>query len=271
MTYPRTVTIEKAVGETPLSALERYRSTNSALTGLPIAYAGRLDPMASGKLLLLLGEECKAQAQYHTLDKAYEFSVLFGITSDTADILGRLTFADPPLLDHNMISQATAAYRGRISLPYPTFSAKTVHGKPLHTWTLEGRLNEITIPRRHSRVYRLYISHIDQVSGAKIYTRAHAKIQALPPVTDPKKALGEDFRRNSVLADWEAFRAQYHSTYFPIVTIRCVASSGTYMRTLAQEIATYCGSQGLAFHITRTKIGRYRPLVGPFGIWTTSY
>jgi tRNA U55 pseudouridine synthase TruB len=40
-------------------------------------------PMASGKLLVLLGEECKHQENYHSLDKEYEFSVLLGIGSDT--------------------------------------------------------------------------------------------------------------------------------------------------------------------------------------------
>ena len=52
------VTLEKAVGETPLSALERHRGEHPELLGIPMAYAGRLDPMASGKLLVLIGDEC---------------------------------------------------------------------------------------------------------------------------------------------------------------------------------------------------------------------
>ena len=47
----RYVIVEKAVGETPLEATERYRVRANIDTGTPLAYAGRLDPMASGQLL----------------------------------------------------------------------------------------------------------------------------------------------------------------------------------------------------------------------------
>jgi tRNA U55 pseudouridine synthase TruB len=46
--------------------------------------------MATGQLLVLVGEECKRKELYLGLDKAYEFSVLLGIGSDTHDVLGRL-------------------------------------------------------------------------------------------------------------------------------------------------------------------------------------
>ena len=61
------ITLEKAVGETPLSCAEAYRSAHPELEGTPMAYAGRLDPMASGRLLILLGDECKNQANYHKI------------------------------------------------------------------------------------------------------------------------------------------------------------------------------------------------------------
>ncbi|MCA9363758.1 hypothetical protein KC727_00880, partial [Candidatus Kaiserbacteria bacterium] len=84
----RYATIEKRIGETPLEAAERLRVTLGLSADIPLAYAGRLDPMASGKLLVLIGDECKKQEQYHTLDKEYTFEVLFGVRSDTADVLG---------------------------------------------------------------------------------------------------------------------------------------------------------------------------------------
>lgn len=82
------VVLYKKVGQTPLHVLEAYKNEHPELANVPMAYAGRLDPMAEGKLLVLQGDECKVQEKYHSLDKEYEFEVLFGVSSDTADVLG---------------------------------------------------------------------------------------------------------------------------------------------------------------------------------------
>ncbi len=84
----RYVVLEKFVGQTPLECAEAWRAEHPQYADVPLAYAGRLDPMASGKLLILIGEECKQQARYHGLDKRYEFQVLCGFSSDSGDVLG---------------------------------------------------------------------------------------------------------------------------------------------------------------------------------------
>jgi tRNA U55 pseudouridine synthase TruB len=43
----------KNVGETPLECLERFRVENSEYKDVPMTYAGRLDPMAEGVLIVL--------------------------------------------------------------------------------------------------------------------------------------------------------------------------------------------------------------------------
>jgi tRNA U55 pseudouridine synthase TruB len=53
------ILINKKEGETPLEALEFFRKKNKQYQDLKMTYAGRLDPMASGLLLLLAGEETK--------------------------------------------------------------------------------------------------------------------------------------------------------------------------------------------------------------------
>lgn len=77
---PTTALIYKHIGETPLEALERFRREQGIAADVPMTYAGRLDPMAEGLLLILLGEECKNKEKYLGLDKEYEVEVLFGIT-----------------------------------------------------------------------------------------------------------------------------------------------------------------------------------------------
>lgn len=310
------VVLEKQIGETPLSCAEAWRAAAGVAASVPLAYAGRLDPMASGKLLILIGDECKNQTTYHGLDKGYDFSVLFGIESDSLDVLGRLSTQSPTILtpslprrpsqtlppqvghslglpatEQNSHSAAgdqvsdcvrlglaarsaqdetfvtgcsteleTAGHNltGEIELPYPRFSAKTIHGKPLHMWTLEGRLDEIEIPTKASVVYSLEYTGQQILSREQVCDQARAKIDTIPEVTDERKVLGNDFRRVDVRADWEQIK---HDDSLPeqylIAHFHCVASSGTYMRSLASMIARELGTCGLAWHIHRTDIGTY--------------
>lgn len=289
--------LEKAIGETPLSCAEEYRGKHPELAGVSMAYAGRLDPMASGKLLVLLGEECKNQTAYHGLDKEYQFSVLLGIGSDSHDVLGRLNMnpfkdrggatllpegvrlglaarsapsgsrvASPEnnlsatsSLSEGLIA-AAAALTGNIELPYPHFSAKTVQGKPLHMWTLEGRLNEIEIPTKESTIYSLRLDSVETKSRAEVCTEARTKIDSIPEVTEARKALGNDFRRVDVRQDWDnilnddSLPDSYHIAHFT-----CTASSGTYMRTLAHLIGQSLDTPSLAWSIHRSTIGTYDP------------
>lgn len=252
------VLIEKKVGETPLQCLENWRLTRPDLANEPLAYAGRLDPMASGKLLILIGAECKNQEKYHNLDKSYTFEILFGVSSDSGDILGKVKedsvrnfFAEDLIIVLNNLV-------GEISLPYPIFSSRTVNNKPLHTWAMEDRLHEITIPLRTSTIYKLELKEQSTIKRKKLVEQALQKINSLPQVTDPRKSLGNDFRRPLVRTCWEEInKSGQPDDDFSVVTIDCVASSGTYMRTLAEIIPKKLGASGLAYAIHRSEIGHF--------------
>lgn len=249
------VILEKAVGETPLVTAENWRSKNPEYKDVPLAYAGRLDPMASGQLLVLIGEECKNQALYHKLDKEYQFEILFGVSSDSGDVLGIISESGEKTFSAERIAEVLPSLIGPIELPYPIFSSKTVQGKPLHTWTMEGRLNEVTIPTRKSEIFALTLLETRELTRAEVAEIAIKKIETIPPVTDLRKALGNDFRRSEIRPAWQAFSEQKNPTdCFTIAKIHCKASSGTYMRTLAEVIAQKLGTSGLAFSIHRSRI-----------------
>ncbi len=263
MKLPRYIMLDKQVGETPLQCVEAWRAAQPPeFADAPLAYAGRLDPMASGKLLILVGDECKNQTSYHGLDKAYEFSVLLGVSSDTHDVLGRLTPVEAANIP-NLESQLQAIAQtltGDIELPYPHFSSKTVQGKPLHVWTLEGGLGEIEIPTKASTIYSFELKNIETKTREDVAAEARTKIDTIPEVTDPSKSLGNDFRRVDVRKDWEGIRTDTSlPEHFHIAHFHCIASSGTYMRTLAhltgQKLTP--ATQSLAWHIHRSHIGRY--------------
>ncbi len=275
MNIPRYVVIEKRVGETPLEAMETWRRKQSSeYTKLPLAYAGRLDPLASGQLLILIGDTCKVQEQYHSLDKTYEFSILFGIGSDTGDVMGRLTPPPYPqaVVTKDKLARVLPHFKGTLQLPFPAFSSRTVQGKPLHTWAVEGRLGEIEIPVQTSTIHGLTVTKVETKMRAEVVKDALAKINSIPPVTDLRKALGNDFRRTDIRADWDIFKkGGAPSDRFTIAHFTTTVSSGTYIRSLAPAIGKDLGMPALAYHIHRTTIGHFVPLALALGFWRKKF
>lgn len=265
------VVLKKEIGETPLHVIESYKAANPTLSSLPMAYAGRLDPMASGKLLVLMGEECKVQEKYHNLDKEYIFEVIFGVGSDSGDVLGLLNFDTTHTFSDQEIRNVLRDLVGPIELPYPHFSSKTVKGKPLHTWKVEGKISEITIPTKRSTIYALSLLSTETKKAHEVYHYAAKKIETIPKVTDERKVLGNDFRRDEVRASWKEFLKTAGNQEYTVARIRCVCSSGTYMRTLAEVIAGQLGTKGLAYSIHRSRIGRFKKNIGNIGFWLRQF
>ena len=263
----------KQEGQTPLEVIQDFKATHPEYARTPLAYAGRLDPMAEGELLVLVGEACKERDTYLGLDKAYSFEVLVGIGSDTHDILG-LSKVGPkvPTVTPAEIARVVDGLRGRHALPYPAFSSKTVQGKALFQWALEERLDEITIPSKQVEVYQLINTGRYQISRDELAQHIVERISKVQPVRDPRKKAGRDFRRQEVLAAWRDNLEQPGNTaqQFTILQFDCVCSSGTYMRVLARIIGEQLGTQALAWRIQRTKIGRYHK-IGRWGIWSRVY
>ena len=90
-------------------------------------------------------------------------------------------------------------------------------------------------------------------------------------MTDERKAIGNDFRRPEIRKAWQEFKEKYSDDAFTITKFSCACASGTYMRTLAEEIAKELGVYGLAFSIHRTQIGNYQPLPFGFGVWLQKF
>ncbi len=259
--------MRKERGETPLMALARLRALFPELSGVPLTYAGRLDPMATGTLLVLLGDECKRQEKYRGLDKEYEIEVLLDAGTDTGDLLGIpiLTHAPTQQLDlRGILARETGTHR----VPYPRFSSKTVAGKPLFAYSLEDSLARIEIPEHEETVYKIKHLNTRRVSRERLSEEIQEALAAIPRTEDPKKALGADFRQDQIRDAWRKELARSPQDSFVLVRLRVTAGSGTYMRSLAERIGEALGTRALAYSIHRTRIGKFSKTLR---FWTKEY
>jgi len=173
----------------------------------------------------------------------------------------------------DVLQTILSTFIGKVSWQYPVFSSKTVKGKPLFLWALEGRISEIgEIPVRNSEIYALSLIEdkfgdaILKMNISELQDMVYAKIDSIPKVRqnvvngEDTKKLGADFRRKEVLQSWEDFFERFtlstseQTQVFEVIKVRCICSSGTYMRTLAQKIGEKLGVPAMAFSIVRTKI-----------------
>lgn len=268
---PRHITLHKKRGETPLQAITTWKDTDPEFASISASYAGRLDPMAEGKLLVLLGDECKRQNAYHGLDKEYEIEVVFDIATDSADVLGLATSADTETHpSHKEVVRALKKLSGAHSIPYPAFSSKTVNGKPLFLYKLEGTLDTIVIPEHIETVYSVKLLNIESVSKDTLQRRIESNLAVVPRASEEAMAIGRDFRQDEIRAKWKEFFTEIPDRAFSVLSLRITCASGTYMRTFAERLAKELGTQALALSINRTEIGKYKQ-IGSLGFWTKKY
>lgn len=268
---PRYVVLEKPVGLTPLEAIERWKDTHSAYRDAKASYAGRLDPMASGKLLVLLGEECKKQGAYTALDKKYEVEVLLDVSTDTGDMLGIPAYTGKETYPASAeVAAALAGVTGTHTLPYPAFSSKTVAGKPLFMYALEGTLSTIEIPLHEETIHRIQLTERYSLTTDELQARIMTGLTHVPRSDEPSKVLGADFRQDEIRKRWQQLLVAHQERTFDVLRIQVICASSTYMRTLAGRLAKTFDTEGLALSIHRTRIGTYRQ-IGQFGFWTRSY
>ncbi|MEK7588399.1 MAG: hypothetical protein AAB438_01125 [Patescibacteria group bacterium] len=245
------IVLNKHEGETPLEILEVFRRKHGKYKDIKMTYAGRLDPMASGLLIILTGEECKKKDEYLKLDKEYEFEVLFGFATDTYDILGKviahaceehLQALSVKSLEKD-INKNLKYFKGTFIQKYPIYSSRTVEGKPLFEYGREGK--EVDIPEREVNVKSLKFLKLRKINNKKLLENIEKRVSKV----------NGDFRQKEILNIWKKELKKEETFFVGSFKIKC--SSGTYVRGIANSLGEKMGIPALAFSIKRTKIGKW--------------
>ncbi|GAB4285659.1 MAG: hypothetical protein Kow0081_3570 [Candidatus Dojkabacteria bacterium] len=236
----------KNIAETPLEAIMRFRAENPRFAESKIAYAGRLDPMAEGYLLLLIDNECKIRDKYQGLNKTYEFEFIFGIETDSLDLLGIPTATSEKELHGFQITKADLeniikGFEGVLSQELPVYSSYTVKGTPLWKWAKEKRLDEIKIPSKEVQIFSAELLSLSEITFGEIKKRVNLSVG---------KVKG-NFRQSEILSAWNALDIDNNSELV-IAKARFNVSSGTYIRQIVKDIGKLAKMKTVAYSIVRT-------------------
>lgn len=226
------------------------RKMQSELHDAPIGYAGRLDPMAHGVLVLMVGAATKHRDEYLHLQKSYTFEIVYGMTTDTFDILGLLkdkSYIAPPKNAKSFVNSFVNIRVGTWEQEYPPFSSKTVNGKPLFWWAKNGLLHTISIPKHTVTVDSFAVEAHTTIDTYILQNMIKQRIQSV----------SGEFRQEETLKLWEDFFQINQNTQFMSSKFSITCSSGTYMRGIAQELGQSLGCGAVTIDILRTKVGDY--------------
>lgn len=105
-----------------------------------MGHGGTLDPLATGVLVVGVGKGTKEMSSFLACTKTYETVVLFGKSTDTYDVAGKITASAP----HHHVSRALVeeklvAFRGKIRQVPPIYSSLKVDGKKAYEYARTGK------------------------------------------------------------------------------------------------------------------------------------
>lgn len=236
--------VNKKIGETPLEALRGFVKKSRLSSRGKYTYAGRLDPMAEGVLLVLADVNQKQKEKYLSLPKLYEAEVLFGLNSDSGDLLGLPKKGRGVRVDAQDLLSAAKKLVPSATLPLPKFSSVIVKGKPAFSHARAGK--KVTMPTRKMEIKSIAVGRIKTVTADDILERAIIRVNKV----------NGDFRQELIISAWKKLLGKSEKRFQTVkLTIYC--GSGTYVRSIAEHLGETLGTSALLYGLKRTAVGKY--------------
>jgi len=244
LSSPSIIIANKPIGKTPLEIIQLLKK-NDKYKNTKMSYAGRLDPMAHGLMIILMNGECFKQHVYHNLNKTYKFKLLLGIATDTFDVLGKITKNSLVECNTELLYSNILQLIGTHNQEYPPFSSVRVNKHPLWYYAKHNKLDTITIPSKKITIYDMIIEDDTTISYSDLIQYVSNNIDKL----DNK----HDFRQTEILKQWQIIK----DLKYRIITINTDVSCGTYIRSICNLIGLKIGTPAIALDIFRTCVGTY--------------
>lgn len=174
--------IDKPSGWTSFDVVNYVRKIVATREGkkpkqVKVGHTGTLDPLATGLLVLLLGDYTKRAPELTKLDKTYEVTMKLGETSTTGDEEGEKSKVSSRKASEPEIATALKKFTGEIMQTPPAYSAVKVNGQRAYKLARAGKAVEIeprkvTIHKIEHQKYEYPFVEFTAKVGSGTYIRA---------------------------------------------------------------------------------------------------
>ena len=223
------IILDKPVGLGSTQAVGAVKRVcrEAGLGKVKVGHGGTLDPLASGVLPIALGEATKLCGRMLDASKIYDFTIAFGTQTEGLDAEGEVVATSdvrPALAE---VEAVLPSFTGPIEQVPPAFSAIKIDGQRAYDLARKGEAVEM------------------KARAVTIHSLRHA---GLDPASIP---VGEKWAPDQVRGD-ESGGGRLDS-----ITLSAHVSKGTYIRSLARDIAHAVGTVGHVTMLHRTKAGPF--------------
>lgn len=227
--------IDKPLAWTSFDVVNKVRYALTRRLGikkLKVGHAGTLDPLATGLLVLCVGDYTRRIDEFQGFPKEYSGTITFGATTPSFDLEKAVDAIFPTEhITDELLKNLLPQFTGDILQLPPVFSAVKVEGKRLYKNARAGQ--DVDLQPRAVIIHALELGPLRSVipSGeeSKIISAKGASIYLHP---DFPEGLQVDFK------------------------VRC--SKGTYIRSLANDLGRAAASGAYLSALRRTGIGHFQ-------------
>ncbi|KIW11992.1 tRNA pseudouridine(55) synthase [Exophiala spinifera] len=263
------------------SRKRRRRDTDQVFK---MGHGGTLDPLATGVLIVGIGRGTKHLLEFLSCKKTYETVVLFGKTTDSYDVMGKVV-AEAPTGDitRAVVENQVAKFTGKMKQIPPMYSAIKIDGMKLYDYARSGKelpreleSREIEITECSLLDYYEPGSHDFRWPAEQAGEEEKAVFQKLMRgAEDTKKSVGTQGEHGSANSSTKTpvksnqnnlprhEKAAMHIHHLPTqesspadapaARIRLTVSSGFYVRSFAYDLGIACGSYGTMASLIRSQ------------------
>ena len=242
---------------------------------LKVGHAGTLDPLATGVLLVCIGNACKRAQELQDHDKEYIARIRFGATTPSYDLEKEVDRRFP--FEHitaDAVRAALPAFLGEQEQVAPLFSAKSVDGVRAYELARKlyraGRFAELdsaaldTLQRNKIVISELELLDFhdagrDSLPGDSVSCVPSGLVSGGPlplPVSGGGHAPGRESLPTSASSRINV--ADTSALGLPEAVIRIACSKGTYIRAFARDLGEALGSGAHLSGLIRFRSGAYR-------------
>ncbi len=171
------VVLDKPVGMTSTHAVSRLKRIFNAKKA---GHAGTLDPLASGILPIAFGEATKTVPFVQDGEKAYRFTVKWGVETDSDDADGVVTKTSELRPQRDALNAVLPHFIGEIMQQPPSYSAIKVNGERAYDLARDGEI--VDLPQRPVTIHSLVVvsatdeqAVLEAQCGKGTYVRAIAR------------------------------------------------------------------------------------------------
>jgi len=144
-----------------------FREKNPKNSVPKIGHAGTLDPLASGLMIMGIGEGTKKLEEFLKLPKRYEVEILLGESRSTGDMEGEIISSTK---EKSEVKKVLKSMKGALELSVPRYSAVKVDGERLYKKARRGEI--FTTPKKIMKLYKIKLRSMrEDLQGFTIFVR----------------------------------------------------------------------------------------------------